>query len=64
MWIKAHFVDNGDVIWLQTQNIAAVYPDQGNNKYRGQTVIQFPGEKNNFIKVKESVNEIGEQIIY
>ena len=64
MWIKAHFVDNGDVIWLQTQNIAAVYPDQGNSKYRGQTVIQFLGDETNYLRVKESVNEIGEQIIY
>lgn len=57
MWIKAHLL-NGDVIHMQTQNIVAVYPFQANNVYNGQTVIRFVGDEDNWIRVKETVDEI------
>ena len=63
MWIKAHFVESGDEIHIQTQNIAAVYPYQGDEQYKGQTVIQFIGNEDSYLLVRETVAQIGEQIL-
>ena len=57
MWIKVTMVDTGEIAWVLTQNIAVVLPYQGDDEYRGQTVIQFIG-KELFIRVKESVEEV------
>lgn len=57
MWIKAHLF-NGDVVHMQTQNITAVYPFQANDGYNGQAVIHFVGDEDNWIQVKETVDEI------
>ena len=62
MWVKAHFIDGGDVIYINTQNIVAVYAYQGDGQYKGQTVIQFSGDEDNYIRVKETVDEIGEHV--
>jgi len=61
MWIKLHFYQSGDEAAVQTQNICAVYPDQ-RKQYKGATRIQFNGEGENYIQVKESVDEIGAMI--
>lgn len=61
MWIKSHFYQSGDEVAVQTQNICAVYPDQ-RKQYKGVTCIQFVGESENYIHVKESVDEIGVMI--
>ena len=61
MWIKLHFYKTGDEVAVQTQNICAVYPDQ-RKQYKGVTDIQFIGESENYIQVKESVDEIGAMI--
>ena len=57
MWIKVTMVDTGEIAWVLTQNIAVVLPYQGDDEYRGQTVIQFIG-KELFIRVQESVEEV------
>ena len=61
MWIKLHFYQSGDEVVVQTQNIFAVYPDQ-RKQYKGTTCIQFIGAEENYIRVKESVDEIGTMI--
>ena len=64
MWIKAHFVASGDEIRIQTQNIAAVFTDQSSDPQNsGKTIIQFIGSEDNYIHVRETIYEIGEQII-
>ena len=62
MWVKAHFINSGDAVYVNTQNIVAVYAYQGDNQYKGQTVIQFSGDEDNYIIVKETVDEIGEHV--
>lgn len=57
MWIKLHFYQTGDEVAVQTQNICAVYPDQRKH-YKGVTCIQFIGAEENYIQVKETVDEI------
>lgn len=61
MWIKLHFYQTGDEVAAQTQNICAVYPDQ-RKQCKGTTVIQFTGAEENYIQVKETVDEIGAMI--
>lgn len=64
MWIKAHFIASGDEIRIQTQNIAAVFTDQSNDPHNsGKTIIQFIGSEDNYIYVRETMDEIGEQIL-
>lgn len=58
MWIKLHLYHSGDEVAVQTQNICAVYPDQR----KQLTCIQFNGSEENYIQVKESVDEIGAMI--
>lgn len=57
MWIKLHFYWSGDEIAVQTQNICAIYPDQ-REEYEGVTVIRFAGTKDNYIFVRETVDEV------
>ena len=61
MWIKLHLFNSGDEVVVQTQNICAVYPDQRKN-WSEVTCIQFNGEVQNFMRVRESVDEIGAMI--
>ena len=61
MWIKLHFYHSGDEVAVQAQNICFVCPDQ-REQYDGVTCIQFNGAEENYIKVKESVDEIGRMI--
>ena len=62
MWIKLHLFNSGDEVVVQTQNICAVYPDQRKNWSKEVTCIQFNGEVQNFMRVRESVDEIGAMI--
>lgn len=62
MWIKLHLYQSGDEVAVQTQNICAVYPDQRDGWGEKVTCIQFNGEVQNFMRVRESVDEIGEKI--
>lgn len=57
MWIKLHLFQSGDEVAVQAQNICAVYPDQ-RKQYKGTTCVQFIGSEENYIQVKESVDEI------
>lgn len=57
MWIKLHFYQGGDVVAVQTQNVCAVYSDQ-RKQYKGATCVQFIGEEESYIQVKETVDEI------
>ena len=61
MWIKLHFYQGGDEVTVQTQNICAVYPDQ-RKECNGVTCIQFAGAEENYIQVKETIDEIGAMI--
>lgn len=61
MWIRLHFFQGGDEVVVQTQNILAVYPDQ-RKQYKGVTCVQLNGAEENYIQVKESVDEIGAMI--
>lgn len=61
MWIKLHFFQSGDEVIVHTQNICAVYPDQ-RKQYKGVTCIQFNGAEENYIQVKETIDEIGAMI--
>lgn len=61
MWIRLHMFQSGDEIVVQTQNICAVYPDQ-REKYKDAMVIQFCGAEENYIQVKETIDEIGAMI--
>ena len=63
MWIKAHFYDTGDEIHIQTQHIAAVYSSQGDGESHGRTFIQLTSGDNTCFQVRETVDEIGEQIL-
>ena len=58
MWIRLHFLRSGDEIAVQTQNICFVCPDQ-RKQNDGVTCVQFIGTEENYIQVKESVDEIG-----
>lgn len=58
-WIKAHLSGSKDPIWIQTQNIIAVYPEQNPQYCYKRTIIQFADEK---IYVDESIDDIGEKI--
>lgn len=57
MWIKLHFYRSGDEVAVQTQNICAIYPDQ-RKQYKGATCIQFNGSEDNYIQVRETIDEI------
>lgn len=61
MWIKLHLYQSGDEVAVQTQNICFVFPDQ-RKQYKGVTCIQFIGAEENYIQVKETVDEIGAMI--
>lgn len=61
MWIKLHFYWSGDEIAVQTQNICAIYPDQ-REEYIGVTNIQFAGTEDNYLTVRETIDEIGAMI--
>lgn len=61
MWIKLHLYQSGDEVAVQIQNICSVFPDQRKH-YNGVTCIQFIGSEENYIQVKETVDEIGEKI--
>ena len=58
MWIKLHFSFDGDEVAVQTQNICMVYPS---TEGKGSTV-SFIGSEDNYIKVRETVDEIGAKI--
>ena len=60
MWIKCHLY-NGDEIVIQTQNISCVFPNQLEYD-KGKTCVQFVGDIENYVVVKESVDEIGRMI--
>ncbi len=61
MWIKLHFYQTGDEVAVQTQNICSIVPDQ-RKQYKGVTCIQFSGSEENYIQVKETIDEIGVMI--
>lgn len=61
MWIKLHFYQSGDEIAVQTQNICSIFPDQ-RKQYKGATCIQFCGGEDNYLSVKETMDEIGRMI--
>ena len=61
MWIKLHLFRSGDEVAVQTQNICSMFPDQ-REQYKGVTCIQFIGAEENYIQVKETVDEIGAMI--
>ena len=61
MWIKLHFYLSGDEIWAQTQHICATYPDQ-REQYKGGTCVQFDGDEENYLLVRETIDEIGGMI--
>lgn len=61
MWIKLHMFQSGDEVAVQTQNICFVCPDQ-RKQYDGATCIQFNGAEENYIQVKETIDEIGVMI--
>ena len=60
-WIKAHLNGSKDPIWIQTQNIVAVYPEQNPESCYKRTIIQFANEENYFY-VDESIDAIREKI--
>ena len=62
MWIKLHLFNSGDEVVVHTQNICAIYPDQRKGWGKEVTCIQFNGEVQNFMRVRESVDEIGAMI--
>lgn len=60
MWIKLHFYQSGDEVFVQTQNICAVYQ---NKKGQGKvTCVRFIGDKDNWMLAKETPDEIGAMI--
>lgn len=61
IWIKLHFYQSGDEVFVQTQNICAVFLDQ-RKEYKGATCVQFAGSEENYIQVKETIDEIGAMI--
>ena len=61
MWIKLHFFQSGDEVVVQTQNICSIFPDQ-RKQYKDAMVIQFCGAEENYIQVKETIDEIGAMI--
>lgn len=61
MWIKLHFYGSEDEVWVQTQNICAVYRDQ-RSEFEGATVIDFIGSNDFYTLVKETPDEIGVMI--
>lgn len=61
MWIKLHLYQSGDETIVQIQNICAIYPDQ-RKLYNGITCVQFIGSEENYIQVRETVDEIVEKM--
>lgn len=55
-WLALHHYKSGDEILVNKDYMVMVIPDQ-QSKPKG-TIIQFPGEEQNFITVKESVDDI------
>lgn len=58
MWIKLHDYTYGKEIAVQTQNICVIAPFVDSEG----CAVNFIGTENNYIKVKESVDEIGAMI--
>ena len=58
MWIKLHDYTYGREMSVQTQNICVISPFADS---KGCTV-SFIGSEENYIQVKETVDEIGEMI--
>lgn len=61
MWIKLHFHLSGDEMWVQTQHICAIYPDQ-REQYKGAICVQFDGDEDNYLLVRETIDEMGAMI--
>lgn len=61
MWIRLHMFQSSDEIVVQTQNICSIFLDQ-RKQYKGVTCIQFNGAEDNYIQVKETIDEIGAMI--
>lgn len=61
MWIKLHFYRSGDEIAVQTQNICFICPDQ-RKQNDGVTCVQFNGAEENYVQVKETIDEIWRMI--
>ena len=55
-WIVLHHYKSGDEILVNRDYMVMVMPDQ-QSEPEG-TIVQFPGEEQNFITVKESVDDI------
>ena len=55
MFIKLHFPGNNDIVYVCKNQICAIYPDQRDNN---DTIVQFCGEEENYVFVKESPEEI------
>ena len=60
MWMELNLARHtGGVTWVQVENVSYIY-EYG----KGQTLVGFVGNEDNFILVKESVDEIGNKISY
>ena len=63
MWIKVHSAGvKPNTIFVQTEQICAIYKDLREQRYNCGTIIQFSGEENNYVGVSESADEIMEMI--
>ena len=58
MWIKLHDYTYGKEIAVQTQNICVITPFIDSEG----CAVSFIGSQNNYIKVKESIDEIWRMI--
>lgn len=58
MWIKLHDYVYGREIAVQTQNICVIYPFADNKG----CIVSFFGAEENYIQVKETIDEIGAMI--
>ena len=58
MWIKLHDYTYGREMSVQTQNICVIAPFVD----REGCIVSFIGSENNYIQVKETIDEIGAMI--
>lgn len=59
--IKLHFYHSGEEVFVLTRQICAVYRDQ-RKEYRDITVVHLSGGEENYMHVKETVDEVIEKI--